>query len=76
MLDPSYIYIYILLLTASLPLSLSLFLFIDMVQNDYFYSNVYLDGEKEKEAVWFRSFDTIGRHHFRQQYITHEKTTI
>jgi hypothetical protein len=47
-----------------------------MVQNDYFYSNVYLYDEKEKEVVCSRSIDTIGRHHFRQQYFTHEKATI
>ncbi len=69
--------IYIFIIVDNVSLSLIFFLFIDMVQNDYFHFNVYLYGEKEKkEVVWSHSFDTIGRHHFRQQYITDEKATI
>ncbi len=61
------IYIYLLLLTASLSLSFSFFFSWSIwFKTIIFYSNVYLYGEREKEVVWSRSIDTIGRHHFRQ----------
>jgi hypothetical protein len=77
----SYLYIYLLLLTASLSLSLSFFSFFFLSWSIWFKTIIFilmyiLYGEKEKEVVWSHSFDTIGRHHFRQQYITDEKATI
>jgi hypothetical protein len=72
------IYIYLLLLTASLSL---IFFFFFLSWSIWFKTIIFilmyiLYGEKEKEVVWSHSFDTIGRHHFRQQYITDEKATI